>query len=66
MQKILIEISDTDEIPINATPLSEVLEDIKAEMKQIQEAENQIYGSGSWKFVGKCLDIIDKHMKRED
>lgn len=39
-----------------------VLEDIKAEMKQIQEAENQIYGSDTWNFVGKCLDIIDKYM----
>ncbi len=38
-----------------------VLENIKAEMKQIQEAENQIYGSDTWNFVGKCLDIIDKY-----
>ena len=34
---------------------------IRAEMEQIKEAEHQIYGKGSWKFVDKCLDIIDKY-----
>ena len=43
-----------------------VLDDIKAEIKVIQEAEIQIYGADHWNFVGKCLDIIDKHMESED
>lgn len=40
---------------------NEVLDKIRAEMEQIKEAEYQIYGKGSWKFVDKCLDIIDKY-----
>ena len=41
-----------------------VIENIKNEMKSIQEAEKQIYGKEDWNFVGKCLDIID-NMKSE-
>lgn len=40
---------------------ADVLDDIRAEMEQIKEAEYQIYGKGSWRFVDKCLEIIDKH-----
>ena len=40
---------------------SEVLDKIRAEMEQIKEAEYQIYGKGSWRFVDKCLEIIDKY-----
>ena len=39
----------------------EVLDKIRAEIEQIKEAEYQIYGKGSWRFVDKCLDIIDKY-----
>lgn len=38
-----------------------VLDKIRAEMEQIKEAEYQIYGKGSWRFVDKCLDVIDKY-----
>ena len=41
------------------------LDDIKAEIKLIKEAELQIYGKESWNFVGKCLEIIDKHSGKE-
>lgn len=37
------------------------IEDIRAEIELIKKAEYQIYGKGSWNFVGKCLDVIDKH-----
>ena len=39
----------------------QAIEDIKAEIELIKKAEYQIYGKGSWNFVGKCLDVIDKH-----
>ena len=38
-----------------------ILDKIRAEIEQIKEAEYQIYGKGSWRFVDKCLDIIDKY-----
>lgn len=38
-----------------------VLDKIRDEIEQIKEAEYQIYGKGSWRFVDKCLDIIDKY-----
>lgn len=41
----------------NGTPLDK----IRAEIEQIKEAEYQIYGKGSWRFVDKCLNIIDKY-----
>ena len=40
---------------------NEILDKIRAEMEQIKEAEYQIYGRGSWRFVDKCLNIIDKY-----
>ena len=40
---------------------NKILDKIYAEMEQIKEAEYQIYGKGSWRFVDKCLDIIDKY-----
>lgn len=46
----------------NGTPL----DDITTEIKSLQEAELQIYGKGgNWNFVGKCLDIINKHIGKE-
>lgn len=47
-------------LTIDAVPIS-VIEDIKSEIELIKKAEYQIYGKGSWNFVGKCLDVIDKH-----
>lgn len=46
--------------------INKLLNDIKEEIKSLQEAELQVYGKGgSWNFVGKCLDIIDKHIGRK-
>lgn len=39
----------------------DIFDKIRAEMEQIKEAEYLIYGKGSWRFVDKCLDIIDKY-----
>lgn len=36
---------------------------IKEEIKFIQEAEMQVYGKANWNFSGKCLNVIDKHLK---
>lgn len=41
--------------------VNEILRKIKKEMKGLLEAERQIYGKGSWHFVNKCIDIIDKY-----
>lgn len=46
----------------NGTPFDSVIEDIKAEIETLREGEQQIYGKESWNFVGKCLEIIDKHI----
>ena len=46
--------------------INAVLEDIIAEIKVLQEGETQVYGKGSWNFVGKCLAIIDKHISRKE
>ena len=43
-----------------------VIEDIKAEIKTIQQAEIQIYGKANWNFSGKCLDVIDKHISGKE
>ena len=43
-----------------------VLDKIRAEMEQIKEAEYQIYGNGSWRFVDKCLDIINKYKEESE
>lgn len=50
----------------NASNTNEVLDKIRAEMEQIKEAEYQIYGKGNWRFVDKCLDIIDKYMAESE
>lgn len=47
--------------PVTPQPKTDVLDKIRAEIEQIKEAEYQIYGKGSWRFVDKCLDIIDKY-----
>jgi len=46
---------------IKALEQEPILDKIRAEMEQIKEAEYQIYGKGSWRFVDKCLDVIDKY-----
>ena len=46
---------------IQALEQESILDKIRAEMEQIKEAEYQIYGKDSWRFVDKCLDIIDKY-----
>ena len=43
--------------------LIEAWEKVKEEIKFIQEAEIQVYGKANWNFSGKCLDVIDKHLK---
>ena len=43
-----------------------VLEKIKEEIETLVEAEQQVYGKGSWNFTKKCLDIIDKHISGKE
>ena len=61
MQRVVIEISDTDEIPINATSLSEIFEDIKAEIRQgVSDFANE---NGDIAHGFACAEeIIDKHI----
>ena len=56
-----LEMEDADEFISK-----KVIEDIKAEIKTIQQAEIQIYGKENWDFSGKCLDVIDKHISRKE
>ena len=43
-----------------------VLAEIKSEIETLVEAEQQVYGKGSWNFTKKCLEIIDKHISRKE
>ena len=42
----------------------EAWEKCKREIQFIKEAEEQVYGYGSWNFVGKIEDVIDKYLKK--
>ena len=65
MQRVVIEISDTDEIPINATSLSEIFEDIKAEIRQgVSDFANE---NGDIAYGFACAEeIIDKHIAESE
>ncbi len=54
---------DDRDIPILEACIKSLtaLDKIRAEIEQIKEAEYQIYGKGSWRFVDKCLEILDKY-----
>lgn len=70
--KIVIDIPDTDEIPMNATPLSEVLEEIKgeiqaecAELSPVIAYPADVYFEGQRDGMQKALKIIDSHIRKE-
>ena len=56
-----LEVLEDFKMAIKALEQEPILDKIRAEIEQIKEAEYQIYGKGSWRFVDKCLDVIDKY-----
>ena len=67
--KCRVDMLDTciaDAFNVPSKSFDSIIEDIKKDIETLREGEQQIYGKESWNFVGKCLEIIDKHISGKE